>query len=78
MRDLALIGSREVARLLRPLGLTLASFARLDIAPRPVVRMGQDGRILRWDRSAVEFFVGERLEEAHREIARQAARAVVG
>lgn len=67
---LSLIGSRELARRLRPLGLTPATFSRLVDAPKPVLRIGVRG--LRWSASAVSFWIGERLEEARREAARQA------
>lgn len=69
---LSLIGSRELARRLRPLGLTPAAFARLASAPRPVLRIGLRG--LRWSESAVSFWISERLEEARREAARQAVK----
>lgn len=67
---LSLIGSRELAARLRALGLTPAGFARLDGAPRPILRIGIRG--LRWSRDAVDFWVGERLERARCEAARQA------
>ena len=67
---LSLIGSRELAARLRPLGLTPAAFGRLEGAPRPVLRIGQRG--LRWSRDAVDFWISERLETARREAARQA------
>lgn len=65
-----LIGSRELARRLKPLGLTLPAFARLDGAPRPILRIGQRG--LRWSADQVNFWIGQRWEEARREAARQA------
>lgn len=68
--SISLLGSRELARRLKPLGLTPAAFARLEGAPRPVLRIGIRG--LRWSRDAVDFWIGERLEEARREAARQA------
>lgn len=67
---LSLMGSRELAARLRPLGLTPAAFARLENAPKPVLRMG--ALSLRWSRSAVDFWISERLERARREAARQA------
>lgn len=69
---LNLIGSRELARRLRPLGLTPQAFGRLEGAPRPVLRIGLRG--LRWSRDAVDFWIGSRWEEARREAARQAVR----
>lgn len=67
---LNLMGSRELARRLRPLGLSPAAFARLAGAPKPILRIGIRG--LRWSESAVSFWIGERLEEARREAAKQA------
>jgi hypothetical protein len=67
---LNLIGSRELAARLRPLRLSPAAFARLDDAPKPVLRIGIRG--LRWSRGAVDFWISERLEAARREAARQA------
>ncbi len=67
---LSLMGSRELAARLRQLGLTPAAFARLEGAPRPVLRIGIRG--LRWSRDAVSFWISERLEAARREAARQA------
>lgn len=69
---LNLIGSRELAARLRPLGLTPQAFGRLADAPKPVLRLGVRG--LRWSRTAVDFWIGARLEEARREAARQAVR----
>ena len=65
-----LITSRELAALLRPLGLTPPLFARLGGAPKPVLRIGIRG--LRWSSDAVNFWIGQRLEQARREAARQA------
>jgi len=71
MREpLSLLGSRELSRCLKPLGLTPAAFSRLDDAPKPVLRIGVRG--LRWSRDAVSFWISERLEAARREAARQA------
>lgn len=67
-----LIGSRELARRLRPLMLTPQAFGRLDDAPKPVLRLGLRG--LRWARDAVDFWIGLRWEEARREAARQGVR----
>lgn len=69
---LSLIGSRELAARLRPLGLTPAAFSRLDDAPKPVLRIGVRG--LRWARDAVDFWISARWEEARREAAKQAVR----
>lgn len=71
METMSLIGSRELARRLKPLGLTLPAFARLDGAPRPILRIGQRG--LRWSADQVNFWIGQRWEEARREAVRQAA-----
>jgi hypothetical protein len=70
MSELSLITSRELAARLRPLGLTPPAFARLEGAPKPVLRIGIRG--LRWSRDAVSFWISERLEAARREAARQA------
>lgn len=67
---LSLLGSRELSRRLKPLGLTPAAFSRLEDAPKPVLRIGVRG--LRWSRDAVSFWISERLEAARREAARQA------
>lgn len=66
----SLIGSRELARRLKPLSLTPAAFARLAGAPRPILRIGLRG--LRWSADQVNFWIGQRWEEARREAARQA------
>lgn len=70
MSALSLIGSRELAARLRSLHLTPAAFARLEDAPKPVLRIGVRG--LRWSLCAVDFWISERLERARREAARQA------
>lgn len=67
---LNLIASRELARRLKPLGLTPQAFARLPGAPRPVLRIGHCG--LRWSTEQVNFWISQRWEEARREAARQA------
>ena len=69
---MSLIGSRELARRLKPLGLTPAAFARLADAPRPILRIGLRG--LRWSADQVNFWIGQRWEEARREAAKQAVR----
>ncbi|GEM_PF-5664490 len=69
---MSLIGSRELARRLKPLGLTPAAFARLAGAPRPILRIGLRG--LRWSADQVNFWIGQRWEEARREAAKQAVR----
>lgn len=70
--SMSLIGSRELAARLRPLGLTPAAFGRLEGAPRPVLRIGLRG--LRWSADQVNFWIGQRWEEARREAAKQAVR----
>lgn len=71
---LSLMGSRELAARLRPLGLTPAAFGRLPDAPKPLLRIGVRG--LRWSRDAVLFWIGELFERARREAARQAPEAM--
>lgn len=66
---LSLLNSRELAARLRLLGLSPTAFGRLEGAPRPVLRLGVRG--LRWSRDAVDFWIGERLEQARKEAARQ-------
>lgn len=68
--SLNLIASRELARRLKPLGLTPQAFGRLDDAPKPILRIGQRG--LRWSADQVNFWIGQRWEEARREVAKQA------
>lgn len=68
--SISLMASRELARRLKPLGLTPAAFARLEGAPRPILRIGIRG--LRWSSDAVNFWIGQHLEAARREAARQA------
>lgn len=68
---LDLIGSRQLARLLKPLGLTPAAFARLQGAPRPILRIGLRG--LRWSADQINFWIGQRWEEARSAAAKQAA-----
>lgn len=67
---ISLMASRELAKRLKPLGLTPAAFARLPDAPKPVLRIGL--RSLRWARAAVDFWISQHLEAARREAACQA------
>ena len=69
---LSLIGSREVAARLRPLGLTPQAFARLADAPKVVLTLGRRG--LRWSRVAVDFWIGQQLETARKNAAMQAVK----
>lgn len=67
---ISLLGSRELAARLRPLGLTPAAFSRLEGSPKPILRLGL--RSLRWSRDAVDFWIGQQLETARMNAAKQA------
>ena len=73
MSEPSLINSREVARLIRPLSLTMAQFAAEPDAPRAVLIVGRAGRGRRYSKAAVLFYVNLKLEEVRRVEAAQLA-----
>lgn len=73
MSEASLINSREVARLIRPLGLTMAQFAAEPDAPRAVLIVGRAGRGRRYSKAAVLFYVSNKMEQVRRAEAAQLA-----
>lgn len=73
MSEPSLINSREVARLIRPLGLTMVQFAAEPDAPRAVLIVGRAGRGRRYSKSAVLFYVSNKMEQVRRAEAAQLA-----
>lgn len=73
MSELSLIGSREVARLVAPLGLTMVAFGQEPGAPRALLTVGKSRKGKRFSRQAVLTWVTKKLAEAQRESVRQEA-----
>ena len=70
---MSLINSREVAKLIRPLGLTMAQLAAEPDAPRPVLTVGRAGKGRRFSSDAVLFWVSCKMEQIRRAEAAQLA-----